>query len=89
MKKDWLTKNIDYFEASLKEGSRCPEKIRERNKNLIKLLKNISLLPEKQRKSIKPMVERTLERHKDITDSYKIIDYYNSNSVISLTMKPK
>ena len=88
MGENWLQERIKYLESFLVDKSDYPIKMKERDKNLIKVLKKFNSLPEKQQNKLKPMVEKTLERHNNVTRCRKIFDYYSSNFDLSLNLKP-
>ena len=83
----WLQDRIKFLESYLEENKDCPNSMKERDKNLILLLKKFSVLPVKQQEKMKPMLMRTFERHKEITKCILVCDNYFENHTLSLNLE--
>lgn len=89
MEKNWIQKKMEFLESSINNNNNISSKMKEREKNLIEVLKKFSTLPKKQQNKMRPLLEKTFRRHEDITRSLKIFDYYSKTHAISLDMRPK
>ncbi len=89
MGENWLQEKIKCLESFMDNKSDYPIKMKERDKNLIKTLKEFSALPEKQQNKLKPLLEKTFQRHREIGRGLKILEYYASSFNISLNANPK
>ena len=87
MEKSWLQERINFLESYLEENTSYPPKMKERDKNLINVLKEYSRLPEEQQQKLKPLLDKTFERHKTVTRSLKIVDHYSKTHTLSLVLK--
>lgn len=86
MKKINIKEKIEHYEAFLNLDFNHPHNLEKRDETLLSLLKKFSTLPEKQQEKLIPVLDRTIERHKEVKRQSKIFNYYFNNYELSLNI---
>lgn len=86
MKNNWLKECIIKIEHYIRDHTYESDVMRDRERKFLDSLKQFESLPEKQQIKLKPFILQALHRHKKITSSLKVINYYFSQYSYSLNL---